>query len=141
MFGVKIVDVAADDDAPGNPAVEGSSAEVRVLVARREDQPGPCMQVAGRISVAVSRLKLAGLAVAAPLPVVTGVLSVGVVLGRCQEQWIDYSAAAEALTRERHLDQTRARASQGPGRDPAAGRQAEEMLTRESAAWADERAG
>ena len=62
-------------------------------------------------------LKLAGLAVAAPLPVVTGVFSVGVVLVRCHERWIGYRAAAAALTRERHLDQARARAFQGEGRD------------------------
>ena len=80
-------------------------------------------------------LKLAGLTVTAPLPVVTGVLSAGVVLVRCHKWWIGYRPVAEALKRERHLDQVRARAYQGEGRDRLLAGRVEELLTRESVGW------
>ncbi len=80
-------------------------------------------------------LKLAGLTVTVLLPAVAGVLGAGVVLFQCHERWIGYRPAAEALEPERHLDQARARASQGQSRDLLLAGRVEELLTRESVGW------
>ncbi len=103
-----MVVVTGDDDAqlisPLMPP-----RRVRVLVARREDQPGWCKRAAGRIRLRFWRLKLVRLVVAAWLPVVTGLFrSRGGGGVQCHERWIDYHPAVKAFKRERHLYQARA---------------------------------
>jgi hypothetical protein len=128
-----MVAVTGDGDTQAIPPLRTSWAGAGVTMARLEDQPGWYGLVAGRVRLWFRGLKLAELAVAASLPVVTGVLNAGVVLFQCHERWIGDRPAAEALRRERHLYQARAGACQAEDREELLAERVEELQTRESA--------
>jgi hypothetical protein len=141
MFGVKMVAVAADDDVQ---VIRPWRARLRSgcwWPGWRISLPRACRWQAGS-QLRFRGLELAGLVMKSSLPVVIGVLGSGVVvLFGCQEQWIGHRPGRGGVQTGASPVSSAGGATQGEGRDRLLAESAEELLTPESAAWADERAG